>query len=297
MDYCGVFLMAVLGALLLTGAALALRWAGTPYRSWTPRRTGEQDDREVGVPPLRDTALRYLRGVAVGLAAGFWTGALITGPAVRLIMRLLAVTGGDDAQGRVTEANEVVGEITAEGTLGLIMFGGVLPAMLSGAIYFAVRRWLPAGRVGGLVFGGLHLIVAATRLDPLRPDNVDFDLVGPGWLSVLTFGATAVVHGMAITAFANRFSAVFPQTTADWRGRALAWAPLVLPALLLVPLAFALIPVAVGLVLVLAGSRIEWARRLARSPRVLIAGRVIIALVALIFLPGAISDLRDVVVR
>jgi hypothetical protein len=30
---------------------------------------------------------------------------------------------------------------------------------------------------------------------------------------------------------------------------------------------------------------------------VLIAGRVIIALVALIFLPGAISDLRDVVVR
>jgi hypothetical protein len=297
MDNRGVFLMVVLGAILLTGVALALRWAGTPYRSWTPRPPGEQDDAKMGVPPLRETALRYLRGVAVGLAAGFWTGALITGPAVRLIMRLLAVTGGDDAQGRITEANEVVGEITAEGTLGLIMFGGILPAMLSGAIYFAARPWLPDGRVGGLVFGALHLIVAATRIDPLRPDNVDFDLVGPGWLSALTFGATALVHGMAIAAFANRFSAVFPPTTADRRGWARAWAPLVLPALLVVPLAFALIPVAVGLVLALVGSRIEGARRLARSPRVLLAGRAVMALVALLFLPGAVSDLRDVVIR
>ena len=56
-------------------------------------------------------------GAAVGLTGGFWTGLLVTGPAVRLAMRLLAVTGGDDAQGRITEAEEVVGSVSLDGTI------------------------------------------------------------------------------------------------------------------------------------------------------------------------------------
>jgi hypothetical protein len=47
-----------------------------------------------------------------------------------------------------------------------------------------VHRWLPAGWVGGLASGVLLLVVAGTRLEPLRRGNPDFDLVGPGWLSV-----------------------------------------------------------------------------------------------------------------
>ena len=39
----------------------------------------------------------------------------------RLIMRLLAVTAGDDAQGRLTEADEVVGEIDLGGTVALVL--------------------------------------------------------------------------------------------------------------------------------------------------------------------------------
>ncbi len=92
--------------------------------------------------------LRYLRGVAISLVAGFWAGLLVTGPAIRLIMRLLAVTAGDDAQGRITEADEVVGSINLDGTIGLIFFGGVLPGLLSGAIYVVCRRLLPTGRLG-----------------------------------------------------------------------------------------------------------------------------------------------------
>lgn len=70
-------------------------------------------------------------------------------------MRLLAATAGDDAQGRITEADEVVGSINLDGTIGLYVFGGILPGLLSGAIYVVFRRWLPRShldvpsRVGG----------------------------------------------------------------------------------------------------------------------------------------------------
>ncbi|MBW3641611.1 MAG: hypothetical protein KY447_01695, partial [Actinobacteria bacterium] len=93
-------------------------------------------------------------------------------------MRLLAVTAGDAAQGRITEADEVVGTIDFGGTLGLYLFGGVFPGLLSGAVYVVFRPLLPSGGLGGVVFGLLHLVIAATRVDPLRPENPDFDIVG-----------------------------------------------------------------------------------------------------------------------
>ncbi|MGH9285649.1 MAG: hypothetical protein ACRD0M_08230, partial [Acidimicrobiales bacterium] len=66
---------------------------------------------------LPTIALRYARGLAIGLGAGFWAGLLMTGPAVRLIMRLLAATAGAEAQGALTEAEEVVGDISLGGLL------------------------------------------------------------------------------------------------------------------------------------------------------------------------------------
>ena len=136
-------LMAVTGLVLLVGITLTLHWGGTSYETWEPTldddaehtsRSSAPDPR----PSVRASVLRYLRGVAIALVGGFWAGALVTGPFVRLIMRLLAVTGGDDAQGRLTEADEVVGRINLDGTIGLIVFGGILPGLLSGAIYVAV---------------------------------------------------------------------------------------------------------------------------------------------------------------
>ena len=140
-------------------------------------------------------------------------------------MRLLAVTAGDDAHGGLTEMEAVIGSINLDGTIGLLVFGGILPGLASGVIYVLIRRWLPTGRLGGLTFGALHLVIAATRLDPLRPDNPDFDVVGPGWLSVTTFGLTALVHGMAVVAFANRYSVAMPPRT----NRSAAWIRALIP--------------------------------------------------------------------
>jgi hypothetical protein len=293
-----VLLMTVMGALLLVGVVLTLSWGGIAYRPWDP----DADDGFAGVDapsrpaPVRATVLRYGRGVAIALVGGFWAGALVTGPAVRLIMRLLAVTAGDDAQGRITEADEVVGRIEVDGTIGLYIFGGLLPGLLSGAIYVLVRRFLWSGRLGGVVFGLLHLVIAATRLDPLRPDNPDFDLVGPGWLAVTSFGLACVLHGMAVVAIANRYSTGLPPQA----GTNAAWIRVLMP--LCVPALFVLIPIVaaalvVGLAVTIAVTRIVPAVRAAQSRTVLVAGRIAIGVVAFALLPGAITDIHDVIVR
>lgn len=282
-----MLLMLLMGLLLILGITVTLWWGGTSYSAW--RTQPDSSD------SATDAASRYLRGVAIALVGGFWAGALVTGPAVRLIMRLLAVTAGDDAQGRLTEADEVVGAVELDGTIGLWLFGGVLPGLLSAAIYVVIRRWLPAGRLGGVAFGGLHLVVAATRVDPLRPDNVDFDVVGPGWLSVVTFGLAAVLHGMAVVALANRYSSLVPPPAG---GRIRAALPLALPVLLLVPGVSLLIPIVAGLLIaVVVVPLIGPAVRLLRSPTGLVVGRVALVVLVLALLPGTVSDLVDVIDR
>jgi hypothetical protein len=287
-----VILMAVLGAALVGGLALTARWSRVGYRAAI---VGAGSDRRAATS-AREMATTYLRGVATALVAGFWAGLLVTGPAIRLIMRLLAVTGGDDAQGRITEADEVVGEIDLGGTIGLLVFGGLLAGIVSAAIYVVVRRWLPTGRWAGVAFGGLHLVIAATRLDPLRPDNPDFDLVGPSWLAVSTFGLAAMAHGMAIVAFANRYSSAFlpdPDPNRRLARRRIAL-PLVLPGLF--ALATVAVPLAVvaGLGVVLAVSRIGVLVEAARSRALLVGGRVALAGITLVMLPGAATDLHDI---
>jgi hypothetical protein len=302
-EHVPMILMTVTGLVMLVGIALTLWWGGTGYETWEPaldvdtERTSRSpaDDRGSSV---RTSVLRYLRGVAIALVGGFWAGALVTGPFVRLIMRLLAVTAGDDAQGRLTEADEVVGSIDIDGTIGLVIFGGILPGLLSGAIYVVFRRWLPRGRLGGVVFGALHLVVAATRVDPLRPDNPDFDLLGPGWLAVAAFGLASVLHGMAVVAIANRYSHVFPPASNTRAERTRAFVPLGLTVLVLIPALVLVLPiVVVGLAVTVAASRFELVVRFARSRGALLAGRIAVVLLAVALLPGTITGLRDVIVR
>lgn len=285
-------LMGVLGALLVVGLVLTILWGGLAHQGWEPE-PGPAGSRASD----RTVAARYLRGVAVALVGGFWAGALVTGPAVRLAMRLLAVTAGDGAQGRLTEAEQVVGEIDLGGTIGLVLFGGILPGLVSGAIYVVCRRWLPSGRLGGVTFGLLHLVLGATRLEPLRPDNPDFDLVGPGWLAVLTFGLTAVVHGMAVVAVANRWSRSFPSRAPTRAGRVRAGLPLVLPVLLLVP-GVGVVPFLVaGLVLALIAARSGPLVRVVGGRTSLLVGRAAVAAITLLLLPGALDDVVDIVDR
>ena len=229
--------MAVIGVCVLAvlaGLVAVVRWGGLtvePPPAPTRAPSGDPGD-PAEPPPVALVVRRYLWAVNLAVVAGFGAGVLAAGAGGRLVMRLLAVTAGDGAQGRLTEADQVVGRISAGGTAGFVIFTALFFGTATGAAYLLVRRWLPAGRAGGLVYGALLLLLGGTRLEPLREGNPDFDLVGPGWVSVATFSALVLFHGMLVAALAGRASRAVPLLGRDPRAIA-AHAPL----LLLAPLA------------------------------------------------------------
>ena len=278
--------MAVCGLLVVAGLAGIVRWGGLEFeRPWDQESSEE-------TPGPGVVARRYLWYVTVATVAGMGAGLLVAGAGGRLAMRLLAATAGDAAQGRITEAEEVVGEITAGGTISFMVFTGLIFGASSGVLYVLIRRWLPRGRLGGVAYGGLLLLVAATRIEPLRSDNPDFDIVGPAWLALLVFGTIVVAHGMLVAALAGRYSRALPVLSR--RPRALArYAPL----LLLVPVVGALVPVvAVGAAtVVVTGLRTALLR--AAPAWYSRAGQVALAVVALVALPGFVSAVADILGR
>ena len=277
--------------LVLAGLVAVVRWGGLavePPPAPRPEAAGP-----TGPPPVGLVVRRYLWYAAVAMAAGATAGILAAGAGGRLVMRLLAVTAGADAQGRITEAEEVVGRITVDGTIGFVLFTGLFVGLPSAVGYLLLRRWLPAGRAAGLVYGALLLVVAGTRLEPLRSGNPDFDLVGPGWVSVLAFTALVVFHGALVAALAGRFSRAVPLLAAQPRAIAV-YAPLLLLALPGPGVALVLIIVGVAVVLV---SRIPVMVAAWRSRPVVAVGRVALAVAALVAVPGFASALVDILGR
>jgi hypothetical protein len=227
--------------------------------------------------------------VALAAAAGGATGLLVVGAGGRLAMRLLAVTAGDDAQGALTEADEIVGDVTIGGTVGFFLFIGLLGGALTGVLYVAVQRWLPAGRFRGFWFGGLLFVCLATRLDPLRASNEDFDIVGPSWLAILVFGVLALAQGAAIASFTARWSQTQPLITS---GRAIPrYLPLV-PFLLFFP-----VPVGIALAAGVNALIARMRRGQSDTRRLTIAGRVVLVGLVVIALPGALGALSDIAGR
>jgi hypothetical protein len=146
--------------------------------------------------------LDWPRYVTVSLGAGLAAGLLAAGAGGRLMMRLLGATSSPDVHGLATEAGETIGEISVGGTLAFLVFVGLPAGFLSGLLYALLAPVLPSGRACGVALGVVLLVLFATRIEPLRPDSIDFLLLDPAWLAVLGFGALALFQGMLVTALA-----------------------------------------------------------------------------------------------
>jgi len=275
--------------LVVVGLLAIVRWGGLAVQP--PPAPADDDTVPAARPPVSLVVRRYLWYLTLAISAGVGAGILAAGAGGRLAMRLLAVTAGPTAQGRITEADQVVGRISAEGTLGFIVFTGLFFGAASGAAYLLLRRWLPEGRTGGVAFGALLLVLAGTRLEPLRPGNPDFDLVGPGWVSVAAFAALVLFHGMLLAALAGRLSRAVPLLALTPRA-IIAHVPLLLLALGSVALVAAIVGVAV-----VAASQVPAVAGVWRDRRLVTAGRVILSLVALAALPSFARAITDILGR
>lgn len=280
-------LMVVCGALLLAGVVLTLAWSGerllAPLDAPTQPAGGA-----TAVRPRREALRLYAWWASMVVLLGAVTGVLVTGAGGRLAMRLLAATS-PDATGRVTEAQVVVGRISPDGTLAYLLFGALPLAFASAALYLLVAPWLPRGRAAGPTFGVLLLVAVAPFVDPLRAANIDFDLVGPGWLSVLVFAALSLLQGAALAAIGGRLSRSLPLLSPQ-REAALG-APLLI-AVVYVPVGVVL---AVGAMVVAAAPRLlPWVLAAGASPTGVVVGRVVLAVAVLAALPSFIAAIVSI---
>ena len=276
-------IMVVCGLLLAAGLAMAVSWGG---HAFTPPPDGVELTAE-------EAARRFAWYAALGLAAGVIAGILVIGAGGRLAMRLLAATAGDGAQGRITEADEIVGRISVDGTIGFILFNGIFGGIVFSGPYLILRRFLPTGRLGGAAFGLGLLIVLGTTLDPLRPENPDFDIVGPGWLAVVVFSALAIAFGLTLAAVMARLSQWLPLLTAERRVLVRYLGPAVVAALA-IPVTATL---AVTCIVTMVATRFRPLVDIVRSRRWVLAGRVVTLTLVAVTLPHTVSSLIDIATR
>ena len=133
-------------------------------------------------------------GRAVGIAslAGILAGIVVAGLGGRVLMRLSAILAGPEAIGTLTDNGNAVGELTASGTIALILFGGVANGLIGGLVYAALRPWLaPLGRRGIVGFG--VLLLATLGFVVITPENPDFRRFGPAAVNIAMFALIYVV--------------------------------------------------------------------------------------------------------
>jgi hypothetical protein len=134
----------------------------------------------------------------------------------RIAMRIAAIMAGDEQQGALTDAEEIVGDITFDGTLALIIFGGALIGMFGGLIYLALRRWLAdAGPWRGLAFGVLLLAIFGWAV--IEGDNKDFHQFGRPALNIAMFAAIFVIFGLLVPPLFDRMQRMLRPPRLDWR--------------------------------------------------------------------------------
>jgi hypothetical protein len=211
-----VAIVVVCTFLLLAALAMVIAWGGRSVRE--PLRADPTADPVLWPAPAQDVVAdaqvsalrRYLWWANVATVSAITSGLLVAWAGGRLAMRVLAVTSPASAQGRLTEAQANVGFPTIEGSIALLFFGGLPAGFAAAFIYLLLHRWLPAGRWAGPMLGALLLLVFGASVEPFRSDNIDFGIVGPGWLSVVLFTALAVLHGAVVAAVAGAFSGRLP---------------------------------------------------------------------------------------
>ncbi|HEV8469528.1 MAG TPA: hypothetical protein VGR46_07960 [Candidatus Limnocylindria bacterium] len=182
--------------------------------------------------------IRFFRAAGIGSLAGAIAGLLAGGIGGRVAMRIVAIVAGPDKVGLTTENGNRVGDITVEGTLGLVLFAGVFGGILGGLIYEAVRPWLASfGRWRGLVFG--LALLAAVGSVIINPGNLDFRRFGSPALNAFLFALLFILYGAVLVPIEERLRLAVPespvraQSVWSWIAEVAVLLALVPPGLLL----------------------------------------------------------------
>ena len=172
---------------------------------------------------------RFFRAAGIGSLAGALSGLIAGGIGGRLAMRLVAIVAGPDKVGVTTDNGNRVGDITVEGTVALILFGGVFAGILGGLAYEAVRPWFVTfGRWRGPIFG--LALLASVGSVVIDPDNIDFRRFGSPALNTFLFALLFILYGVVLIPIEERLRRAVPELPTPPRG---IWATIAEAAVIL----------------------------------------------------------------
>lgn len=172
-----------------------------------------RSEREAGIEPQRGVTgalLDEARSAVAAGVAGATAGVLVAGIGGRLLMRVSMLVADGPVQGRLTENGNRIGEFTLEGTIGLLIFGGLLTGLIAGIYWYAIRpslrllgrAELPAAALAAVALGGSLII---------DPENRDFIILEPAAVQVALFVALVGLTGFATAVFDRLFERVLPR--------------------------------------------------------------------------------------
>jgi hypothetical protein len=155
------------------------------------------------VPPITraEAVVSIVRDIARAALAGLIVGVVVLGGGGRVVMRLIAMLD-PSSLGLLTENGNRIGDVTIAGTLALVLFGGIAVGLASSVVWVAIQDWIP-GRGSRRVLIAMPIAVALTAFQLVRPENVDFRIVGPTPLVLAILLVHVAIAGAAFAAVAE----------------------------------------------------------------------------------------------
>jgi hypothetical protein len=251
------------------------------------------------------SAGELVRDVARGGLAGIIVGIVVAGLGGRLVMRVATMLH-ENAVGATTEAGEVIGHISLNGTLALMIFGGLGMGLLAGTIWVIVSPWIPGRGLARALVTAVAAIALGTP--PLiQRTNIDFVILDHDPLVVAMLVGLVGLVGFAIALVDGALEARLPHPRpGSGRATAVYGVIALLGLLLIVPVVVSILldqadydaPIRVGWALAVVGGctltwwALRWKGRL-EPPRALkITGSVSLAIAVVL---GGVTSLPDII--
>ncbi|MEO8469567.1 MAG: hypothetical protein ABI573_07880 [Chloroflexota bacterium] len=150
-----------------------------------------------------------LRDIARGGLAGAFTGFLVGGLGGRVVMSVAAVLN-PDATGFRTENGELIGAFTLNGTLALMLFGGLGGGIVLGLLWVIAQPWLPAAPKRRILIA-MPMTVGLVGMLLVRSTNTDFSLLDREPAIIAMFLALIAFAGAAVAWLDARLDARMPR--------------------------------------------------------------------------------------
>lgn len=144
-----------------------------------------------------------LRSPAAALGVGLLLGLVVAGGGSRAAMRVIALADDREDFGLSTQGGDVVGQVTLEGTL-VVLLTGVLLGIAGAFLYLALRRWFPRRALLRTVC--FALVILGFGLTATVNGNADdFEFVNTE-VSILAFACVLLAYGLLVPILLDRIA-------------------------------------------------------------------------------------------